>query len=171
VRKRWYGSEREPARIAAIGIQRKIFNQRYRYTERRIQANEWLYALGWFETVHAPGPEQLAQAQMKLLLNEWKKNRDALLARFDSNRDGELDLQEWERARAEAAQQARHHATQQPEQPPVNTLSRPPLRDKPYLLATTDPEQLAKRYRRNAFFSLVIGFAAAAWFGWQYLIR
>lgn len=166
--KRWHGNERHPGRPAA-GVLGTLFGQRYRYTEYRIHADEWLYVLGWFETVHAPGPQQQAQVHMKNLLNEWKRDREALLARFDSNGDGEIDVQEWERARAEAARQAQHYVLQQPQAEPVNTVARPPLNDRPYLISTRDPQQLARRYRRGALLSLVAGLGIAVAVGWYLL--
>ena len=137
----------------------------YRYTEWRIHAGEWLYALGQFETVHAPTGEERTQTQMKNLLNQWKQNRDELLARFDRNGDGEIDLQEWELARREAERIARADVVSAPAATPLNVLTRPPSRQQPYLIATTDPEQLARRYRRFALFSPIIGFGIAAMIG------
>lgn len=134
----------------------------YRYTEWRIHTGEWLYALGEFKTVHAPSSEQRTQEQMKNLLNDWKQNRDELLARFDRNGDGEIDLQEWEDARREAERTARAQVLQTVGAPPLNVLTRPTNRQQPYLIAATDPEQLARRLRWKAFASLIIGLGLAA---------
>src|SRR3569832_2181805 len=71
---------------------------RYRYREERIHAGDYLYAIGEFRsTGGAEGPAH-ADA-LRALLAEWKRNRSALLARFDDNRDGAIDVDEWERAR------------------------------------------------------------------------
>ena len=166
---RWQGDERTPTSAPrgpqpSIVFSKKyrLFSQRYRYTENRIHAQEWVYALGWFETLHAPSLAERSAAQTKLLLNQWKQDRDTLLARFDRNRDGEIDLQEWEHARQAAALQAQHEVRQQPSEPAVNTMSRSPVREQPYLLASKDPHDMASKYRRNAFFSLAGGFGFAA---------
>lgn len=143
------------------------FRKRYRYTESRIHAQEWVYVLGWFETLHAPSLAARTDAQTKLLLNEWKRNRDALLARFDSNRNGEIDLPEWERARQAARQQAEQCVRAEPAAPAVHTMSRSPLRDQPYLIGTRDPRDMASKYRRNAIFSLAAGFGFAAYMFWK----
>lgn len=157
----WQGDERKPFGPPR-GMQSKFgISRRYRYTENRIHAQEWVYALGWFETLHAPSLAERTDAQTKALLNEWKQNRDALLARFDSNRDGEIDLHEWERARAAAKQQAQREVMQEQPAAAVNTLSHSPLREHPFLIATRDPRDMASKYRRNAFTSLAAGFGFA----------
>lgn len=139
----------------------------YRYTEWRIHADEFVYALGDFSTLHAPGTAQRTQVAMKDLLNQWKQNRDELLARFDRNGDGEIDLQEWEQARHAAEREARANTLSAPAAPAISVLSRPAHRDKPFLIATSDPERLARRHRRQALASLVIGAIIAAVAGWQ----
>lgn len=181
-RQRWQGESRQPVAtgrnpatpsFSIFGIEPFSLSldlwswgaQEYRYTEWRIHAGEWLYALGQFETVHAPTGEERTQTQMKNLLNQWKQNRDELLARFDRNGDGEIDLQEWELARREAERVARAEIVSAPASAPVSVLTRPPSRQQPYLIATTDPEQLARRYRWYALFSPVIGFGLAAIIG------
>lgn len=165
-RQSWQGRQRHPLQPGG-SVLGQLFGGNYRYTEQRIEADDWLYVLGWFETLHAPGPAQQAQARMKTLLNTWKQDRDALLARFDRNGDGELDLQEWEQARQAATREAHHYALQQPAPIPVNTIGIPPLRDRPFLIATRDPQHLARHYRRNAGLSLLIGLGIAALIAWQ----
>jgi hypothetical protein len=60
---------------------------------------------------------------------------------------------------------ARAEIVSTPTSAPVSILTRPPSRQQPYLIATTDPEQLARRYRWYALFSPVIGFGLAAIIG------
>lgn len=161
----WQGTERRPngpsRRASSTFGFSTLFSQQYRYRENRIHAQEWVYVLGWFETWHAPSLADRSAAQTKLLLNTWKQDRDALLARFDLNRDGEISLAEWERARRAAQQQAQQDVRDEPSAPAVNTLSRSPLRDQPYLIGTKDPHDIAHKYRRNAIVSLAAGFAFA----------
>lgn len=167
---RWKGDQRRPS-TGSLSIAGGGFGNSYRYTEYRIHPDEWVYVLGWYETVHAPSLAERTVAQTKLLLNQWKQDRDTLLARFDQNSDGDIDLQEWERTRLAAAQIAREQVLQQPEPQPVNIISRPPLHDKPYLIASKDPRELASRYRRNAAFTLFGGLATAAYVLWNFYYR
>ena len=139
----------------------------YRYTEWRIHADEFVYALGDFSTLHAPGTAQRTQAAMKNLLNQWKQNRDELLARFDHNGDGQIDMREWEQARRAAEREAHANTLSEPATPSISVLSRPAHRDQPFLIATSDPEQLARRHRRQALASLLIGAVIAGAAGWH----
>ena len=171
---RWQGDERRPLGPPRepkplIGFSRHyLLSKTYRYTENRIHAQEWVYALGWFETLHAPSLAERTEAQTKLLLNNWKQDRDTLLARFDLNRDGEISLHEWERARRAARQQAEQTVRDETTAPAINTMSRSPLRDQPYLISTKDPRDMTSRYRRRAFFSLIGGFGFAAFMFWKF---
>lgn len=168
ISQRWQGDERRPL-APPRGPQPFIsFSKQYRYTENRIHAQEWVYVLGWFETLHAPSLAERAEAQTKLLLNTWKQDREALLARFDLNRDGDISLQEWDRARRAAQQQAQQDVRNEPSAPAVNIMSRSPLRDQPYLIGTKDPQDLARKYRRDAIISLAAGFAFAAFLFWKF---
>src|SRR5690606_30428613 len=156
---RWKGDRGSVTAASGLGFfSRRIFSRdEYRYTEYRIHPDEWIYVLGWYETVHGAGLAERTTAQTKLLLNQWKQNRDALLARFDRNRNGEIDMHEWEHARNEAAQLAQQSVLREPEPAPVNILSAPPLQGRPYLISSKDPRVLAALYRRAAALSLVTG--------------
>lgn len=170
ISQRWQGDERKP-----LGSPRGPkpfigFSKRYRYTENRIHPQEWVYVLGWFETLHAPSLAERTETQTKLLLNTWKQDRDALLARFDLNRDGEISLQEWERARRAAQQQAQDDIRNEASAPAINIVSRSPLRNQPYLIGTKDPRDMTRRYRRDATISLVAGFVFTAFLFWKFYL-
>lgn len=139
----------------------------YRYTEWRIHPGEFVYTLGDFSTVHAPATGERTQAAMKNLLNAWKQDRTALLARFDDNRDGDIDLREWENARRAAGHEARAQELAEPAAPALNVLGKPAHRDQPYLIATDDPERLVRRHRWQALASLLVGTLIAAIAGWH----
>lgn len=163
----WQGDERKPFGQPRGPQSNFIFSKRYRYTENRIHAQEWVYALGWFETLHAPSLAERTDDQIKSLLNAWKQDRAALLARFDRNRDGEIDMNEWEHARTAARQQAQQEVMQEPTAGAVNTISRSALRDQPFVIATKDPRDMASKYRRDAIISLAAGFAFAGFIFWK----
>jgi hypothetical protein len=165
----WEGSTPQPNGIVKHNLLDNFLGlQRYRYTEYRIHPDEWIYVLGWFETFHAPSLQERSVAQTKQLLNQWKQNREALLARFDRNGDGDIDLHEWETARTTATREAESQIARQPEPLPLNVLSSPPLGDHPFLIASKDPHALAHRYRRNAVLYLVVGAALAAYGYWSF---
>src|SRR3546814_16607423 len=73
----------------------------YRYTEEQICIGEPLYALGMFRSQTAVLSEDEA-GDVRDLLRDWKRHHRELLRRFDRNGDGEIDVQEWDTARAAA---------------------------------------------------------------------
>ena len=74
-----------------------------------------LYAIGLFYTVGGAGDAYDANIDVAHLLREWKTNSQQLLARFDENKDGQIDMQEWQKFRAATFKQAQsQHAEQKP---------------------------------------------------------
>lgn len=124
---------------------------KYRYTERRLHEGQFLYAIGLFKTLHAPSSDQQTKIHMNALLNQWKQDQQQLLARFDSDGDGTIDVDEWQQARAAAAKQASGYIRENYDDTVVNTLSYSPAKRQPFILATVDPRTLTSRYRWVAF--------------------
>ena len=83
------------------------------------------------------------------LLHAWKKDPAALLARFDSNHDGTISREEWEQARAAARRQVLDDRSAEVQPPSLNVLG-DPMDGRSYLLAASDGESLARRFRRRA---------------------
>lgn len=164
LKKVWYGSSRYPTSSSSSGL----FNRRYRYTEQRIHAGERLYALGHYETLHPPSVNDQARAAMNSIINQWKRDYDALIEQFDRDGSGDIDLQEWEAVRSAARQQAERQARENHDHTPVNVMSYSPVRRQPYLISTQEPKALSKRYRWQ-----FIGFgllAIACTLGFFYLL-
>jgi hypothetical protein len=167
----WYGPDpwpevRIPPGEGIFGwIVDALFTDRYRYTERRLQPREHLYALGEFRSgggVSAVDPDD-AVAQ---LLHHWKQDQAKLLARFDTNHDGAIDAGEWERVRAAARAQVLAERGAQAPQPESHLLAAPGD-GRSFLLAAADDTTLARRFRRRALASIagfVAATAALAWF-------
>jgi len=166
----WYGDAPWPTQAPGLG--NRLGGAGYRYFEERIYEHEQVYALGQFRTHSAAGRRDLT-AEVGALLGEWKQDAAALAARFDSDRDGRVSLEEWERAREEARHTVTQRHLDQPPQPALHLLGRPDG-GRLFLIATLQEKALAKRYRRRALAAFA-GFAAAvyalAWllqgvFGW-----
>jgi len=140
----WHGSARHGGRgrrHGAIG-----FGQRYRFEERRIIDGDPLFALGHFSTVRAADGANRRE-EIAVILRDLKADRATLLERFDANGDGEIDLEEWEAARAEAeAEVDRRHRDASVAQG-FNTLVRPPTRRLPFLIAARDEDTLVSHSR------------------------
>lgn len=139
------------------GRQRQWVDGRNRYTEALLRADDWLYLVGWFESLHPPNASAQAQTLSRQLLREWKADQPALLARFDANGDNVIDSAEWEAARTSATTQAHRHVLKHYDPTPQHILKRPTQRRHPYLIANRDPKRLASRYRWQARLSLLAG--------------
>lgn len=136
-----------------------------RHTQWSLIANDPVYAIGNFATLGSIAPELDTASQMRELLAQWKADRHELLARFDLDGDGEIDVREWELARAQARREVlkqRHEVLSAPE---AHVMRR--AEGRLYLISDLDPERIARRYRLWAGFHLAVflgSAAGAAWF-------
>jgi len=162
-KKVWKGSERHPNSTVS---KHSLFGSRYRYTEEILCADDLLYIIGQFQTRHPPSASELQEKAMATILNDWKRDYDQLVARFDRNGDGEIDLQEWDLVRAEALRKAQRQYRNQTPPAPVHTISYSPSRRQPYMIASSEPDSLSKRFRWQAFFLLVASLGSAVAFMW-----
>jgi hypothetical protein len=127
----------------------------YRYTEAVIVDGDPLYAIGRFHTV---GPAERAATVRELtgaILREWKQHPETLRQRFDTNNDGQIDGDEWERARAAAEQAALEDYAAQFSGGELHTLKKPSDR-RLFLLSNLPEFGLLRRYR----WRMRLGFAA-----------
>lgn len=120
----------------------------YHYQEWLMLPDSVLYAIGEFRTesgAAAASPTRDEAAEVGALITEWKRDQKRLHERFDLNRDGTIDMKEWEQARLAA----RHEVRQRPAVTAVegvHTLAKP--RDgRLFLLANEMPDALGARYR------------------------
>jgi hypothetical protein len=161
----WYGPEawprgRIPDGSGVFGwLVDNFVTDKYRYTEHRLEANKHVYAIGAFRSLGGASvedPESAAAA----LLHAWKQDQAALLARFDSNHDGTLSSTEWEQARAAARRQVEADRAAEVLPASLNVLA-DPMDGRSFLLAASDGESLARRFRRRALAGIA-GFVGAS---------
>jgi hypothetical protein len=158
----WYGNTPWPTQ--APGRPAPVGEGEYRYFEERIYEHEQVYALGEFRT-HSTAGQRDPQAEAGALLAEWKQDQARLVERFDADRDGQVSLAEWERARDEARQTVLQRHLAQPVGPALHVLGHPDA-DRLFLIAAFPQRQVAKRFRRRALAAFA-GFAAAVYaLGW-----
>lgn len=139
----WYGNSRYPTSQTSS----RLFSRRYRYTEKRIHAGQRLYALGHFETLHPPSTAEQSKAAMNALINQWKQDYDTLVEKYDRDGSGDIDLREWEQVRADAQAEARQQVRDNYDHTLLNVMSYSPVRRQPFVIATSEPAALSKRYR------------------------
>jgi hypothetical protein len=152
IKRRWRGPVQRPCRPPdGSWIQ---FGD-YRYVEELVLIGDLLYGIGWFRT---QGIEQDFNdtQELRALLADWKKDQAQLLERFDHNKDGQIDLQEWEGVRRAALEQVRTTQVQRALNPDVHVLCKSPDR-RPYILSTVTQQALTRRARLWATLCIAIG--------------
>ena len=167
----WYGSEEWPDVRLPTGtgfggwVSAAFATGRYRYTEHRLEQHRPVYAIGSLNTVGGAGAED-PDVAVTQLLREWKQDQTALLARFDMNHDGILSADEWDGARTAARDQVLSSLASKPAAPAMNLLSQP-SDGRPFLLAGSDEETLARRVRWRAAGSIALFVCCAAALAWM----
>jgi hypothetical protein len=138
-----------------------------RYTQWLLIERDPVYALGNLLTLGSVDLQLDARQDLKVLLADWKKDSKSLLARFDLNGDGELDLGEWELARRQAKREIGAQHRELRTQAEVSVMRRPDD-GRMYLISDLDPVKLARRYQLWSWAHLTmlfvgLGVAAHAW--------
>jgi hypothetical protein len=136
-----------------------------RLTQWSLLRHDPIYVLGDFHTQGSAEAGFDEAARMRELLEDWKADRQSLLARFDLDRDGQIDLREWELARAQARRQARRERDAALALPPQHQV-RAPADGRHYLISDLDPGRIVRRYRLWAGFHLTVFLGAAAALAW-----
>ena len=135
-----------------------------RHTEWRIHEGDEVYAIGSFITRGSVDLQLNVNEDTKALLADWKRD-PARLKRFDLNEDGEIDLREWELARAQARREvlAQHREARQHDE--VHLMHRP-IDRRLFLISTLAPERIALQFRLWSAFHLVAFFSGLGALGW-----
>lgn len=151
----WYGNTEWPTKTLLLESQ-SILNtvtNRYRYSEWLILPGQSLYILGQFKTRLATD-DQSARDVMIDLINDWKQDQQQLRARFDTNRDGDIDQTEWKSARQTAQSEAQQIYNQLALKPDENIITKPDNSTYPFIISVYPQTQLIRTYRRTAVISL-----------------
>ncbi|THF60504.1 hypothetical protein [Pseudothauera rhizosphaerae] len=120
-----------------------------------------IYVLGEFATLGSISPALDTSRQVAELLAEWKRDRAGLLARFDLDGNGEIDLKEWELARAQAHREVTRQQRELLAAAEAHVV-RKPSSGQLYLISDLDTARIARRYRLWAAFHLAVFFGTAA---------
>jgi hypothetical protein len=135
----------------------------YRYTESLVADGDPLYAIGQFRTLGSGDQTSSLRELTGAVLREWKRRPDTLRERFDSNRDGRIDVHEWERARAVAEHEAARVHAENLKRDQIHTLIQP-ADGRYFLLSNLEEFGLLRRYRwrMRVGFGLFLLFGGAA---------
>lgn len=162
-RVRWYGSSRRPMskpdKSPFFGL------GSYRYTEQIVSTGSPLYALGWFRTQGGIAHSFDDRSAVRELLAEWKADQGRLLREFDSNGDGQIDMDEWTAVREKAIAEVQKRQLETAIDPDIHILCRPPHRRR-FLLSTVAQDDLIRQARRYVIAGMALFLicgAAAVW--------
>jgi hypothetical protein len=135
-----------------------------RFTEWLLLSRGVLYALGEFSTSTAAAVSARDErADVGALLAEWKTDQKTLLDRFDLNKDGKIDIKEWELARLQAQREIRkQQAGVQSRSVEGVHILRKPKDGRLFLLANEMPDALGSRYRYWSWLHLVLFIGAGS---------
>ena len=135
--------------------------QDYRCTESLILTGEQVYAIGEFSTIGGENADLNLDRDVSELLSTWKRNKPALLASFDLDKDGQISEKEWMLARSQARREVRKTHNEIRTQPGTHMLHQP--RDgRLFLISNVDAEKLKRRYSLWAWLHLVVLIGAIA---------
>lgn len=132
----------------------------YRYSEKLVRYGDWLYALGQFQTQTAIRADDESRDVSELLAH-WKRDQRELLHRFDADRDGQIDVQEWELARRAAIKQVRADQVERSIQPDLHVLSQTHDR-RPFILSTKAERELTRGMRWGGLSAVIAGLLLGA---------
>lgn len=130
---------------------RDKLNPDRRYREWFLTERQPLYVLGWFRSVQTAS-QQIMREQVSLLLRDWKQDFQALLKRYDADRDGDISEQEWQQAVNDANAHIRQQQLIQPADA-IHVLGKGPHR-KPYILSALPEQRLLRQYQWQFYLAL-----------------
>lgn len=155
----WYGTSSSPSRGSLSSSKKRSFltrlivSKNYRYTESLLHSGESLYTIGLYKTVGGAGSSFNLNEDVRELIREWKTDTEALMKEFDTNGDGQIDLNEWQRVRDKAYEQVMEKHSEQKTLPPVHLMNKTNDSRRPFILSALPQSNLTRRLH---FYSLII---------------
>jgi hypothetical protein len=125
-----------------------------------------LYAIGLYKTVGGANTELNVNQEVVALLKEWKADAQEMLRNFDHNRDGKIDMQEWQAVRDAALKHVLAQHSEIKSVPAVNVLGKTQDPRRPFILSSVPQEHLIRRFHWYAGSLLSLFFLAGAMATW-----
>lgn len=147
----WHGSTANPSPGLFSAPKKSGFfsgitvGKKYRYTEKLLHPGESLYAIGLYKTVGGAGASFDVNEDVRELIREWKTDSESLMKTFDTNGDGEIDLNEWQRVRDEAFKQVMKKHSHDKTLPPVHLMNKTNDKRRPFILSALEEDDLTRR--------------------------
>jgi hypothetical protein len=127
----------------------------YRNTEWTLIEGETVYVIGEHVTLGGANATLDKKTDVADLLSEWKRDQATLRARFDADRNGEISLEEWGRARETAAAEVDRNHLEIRLTDGVHLLQKP-LHGRPFLIANRNVAALVRHFRLWSLGHLVL---------------
>ena len=118
----------------------------HRYVEEYLPVGKPIYVIGQLDTRRDMLDEEAMKKKLTEKLNDWKASKQQLLNRFDQNRDGQIDMNEWEQARHEARKEVMAAQAMQVNNSSGFTLTKPA--GQLFLISAKSPQQLRASYKK-----------------------
>jgi hypothetical protein len=136
----------DPEQAEILSSHKQVWHRDgYRYTECLLLADDPLYAIGEHATLGGANSDLDPREDIGALLAEWKRDKPDLLRRFDLNRDGEIDLKEWDLARRQARREVERQHREIRLRDGVHVMRKPPD-GRLFLISNLPPQKLVSKY-------------------------
>lgn len=138
--------EIDPAQAEIIASDRHILTRdNHQYIEDVLRVGRRLYVLGELDSGNDTLPAQRIKQETGELITQWKSHPVKFHLRFDLDRDGKIDMQEWELARQQAYHEVQtRHETLANHLVPLVTQ---PKNTRLFLISGISPHELRASYR------------------------
>lgn len=133
----------------------------YRFEEQILYPNTKVYVLGDFSSESKPLPKMDAHQESLDLLETWQQDEAEFKQTFDSNKDGQIDLKEWEAARQQAQHEIKSKHDQIKKESQQHTISQP-LYGQHFIISETAPNTIHQHFLGWASLHFIVMVAAIA---------
>lgn len=151
------------AQVEALHCDKHVENDR-RTTQWLLIPGTRIHVLGDFRSRRPIEDLASNEAELRDRLADWKTSGEAL-ARFDADRNGELDLAEWETVREAAREEVLQEREAAADMPAYHLLGAP-ADGRPLVISDQPPEKLRRRYQLQAWSFLAAFFLLLAESAW-----
>lgn len=172
----WFGKTRQPPRPGVLRGWSEVLGlgqigRDYRYREERIEIGSPIYALGLFRTHGGAATAIDNETDIAAVLRDWKRDAAGMLEHFDRNRDGQIDMEEWQAVRAEARLEVESQGARRAAGPAIDVVGETGDSERPFVLAATSEAELLAHQQRAAFAFAVSALCGALGLYWMISLR
>lgn len=152
---------------AEMLVQRREVTQQgeLRYTLWTLLPQDQIYVLGSFRTLGSMDGAVSESQRLRELLEQWKADQASLLKRFDLDGNREIDLKEWELARAQARRELRQQQTEAAAAPELHVIGSA-SDGRLFLISDLEPARIARRFKLWASLHLLVLLGSTGTLGW-----